>query len=239
HAVEGEQNLGKALIAQVVAKGPPREYKVTEGRTVELLARVNEQYPNPKDPNHPQPGEVKISEIEQFIREHYNPTPPAEGGAAPPQQTWQQLVEEVAKQWSPKTYVVQRGRLQTLVDRIAAQYPDVPVTEIGDFINQNYQVAKGQRHLSSEEVENIKELVSQVGALEFRVLANNRVDKEAIDRAKLYFDDAQKDDKKRNLLASLAQQGQPPPMPPGPNPDGSYTTPLGKFTYRWVELGRS
>src|SRR5262249_5934361 len=52
HAVEVEQNLWKDLIAQVVGKWPPREYKVTEGRTVELLTRVNEQYPNPKDPNH-------------------------------------------------------------------------------------------------------------------------------------------------------------------------------------------
>src|SRR5262249_52528746 len=66
-----------------------------------------------------------------------------------------------------------------------------------------------------------------------------RVDKEAIDAAQAYFRNVADDKTKQNLLASLAQQGQPPPAPRGPNPDGSFTTNLGKFTYRWVELGRS
>src|SRR5262249_81240 len=43
---------------------------------------------------------------------------------------------------------------------------------IRDFIDANYTQNKEQRHLTSEEMESIKSLISQVGSMEFLVLAN-------------------------------------------------------------------
>ncbi|MCS6851164.1 MAG: protein translocase subunit SecD [Gemmataceae bacterium] len=103
-------------------------------------------------------------------------------------------------------------------------------------------------NFTPEEVEDIKRLISKVGSLEFRILANEGDDKEAIEAAKAWIDaasDANPDEKEREArraeLQRLAEKEKPPPSPRAS--DGSdlfpWSTPFasGRTTYSWVELG--
>jgi preprotein translocase subunit SecD len=88
-------------------------------------------------------------------------------------------------------------------------------------------------------VEWVKELLASVGNLEFRILANDRNDKEAQDAARKFFESARSNDKVRQELATLAAAGKPPPPPRATDGTRVFDTPLGKFTYSWVEVGRA
>lgn len=94
----------------------------------------------------------------------------------------------------------------------------------------------GKKNMSSEHVEKVKELISRVGSLRFVILANARDDKEAIEAARKMFANVAADPKLAATLAEDRYTGKPPP-PPAP-PDGeTFNTPLGRFTYSWIELG--
>jgi len=95
------------------------------------------------------------------------------------------------------------------------------------------------REVSAEQ---IKEQVTDVGSLEFRILANDTDDDEAIKAAREYIDSGKHDQE----LKTLARLGQPPPPPQPPADkqgqpfsDGTKTfhTDKGDFTYSLVELG--
>jgi SecD/SecF fusion protein len=107
--------------------------------------------------------------------------------------------------------------------------------DIDKFIKDNYK----ERSLTAEEVEKVKEKISQVGSLEFRILANQHDDARAIELAKQYFERAQKTDgtERRNLTTGAITGRPPAPPDDGGNPfiGGG----LGQFTYSWVELGRT
>ena len=99
------------------------------------------------------------------------------------------------------------------------------------------------RDLSVEEVQRIKDLVSKVGSLEFRILANDRDDAKAIEDAKKVFQEAGKNPKFAEEIKKAAQNGLPPP---GPRDAESgkpkrYKIPTrgspSIVTYSWVELG--
>ena len=159
------------------------------------------------------------------------------------QAAWKSLLAAVAEKWKPKSYEAGRGRLQVLLNQIRDQYPDVPPKDIGDFIDKNYAVNKDRRALTTEEVQRIKELISQVGSLEFRILANTIDDKDAIEAARKYFADAQKDPKDKADLEALAVAGRPPPPPKSDAPDGLFDdfrrADAGRYSYTWVELGKA
>src|SRR5262245_52623439 len=100
---------------------------------------------------------------------------------------------------------------------------------------------KGQA-ITQEDVQYIKTLIAQVGSLEFRFLANERDDSEAIDKAEAYFKDLT--DARKAELEKLAREGKAPPGPVGPVEEtfGGRTYPVfvtdrGKLSYSWVELG--
>jgi SecD/SecF fusion protein len=226
HQAEVEQQAWKALLDKVNEQWPIKTYVVEPGHPTRLVAAVNEQHP-----------EVPVEEIQQFIKENSGKAG-AEAG-----KEWDTLVAKVTEKWPPGGYQVARGRLLKLVELVQKQYPNEPVKDIGDFINSNYAGSKEQRHLTSEEVENVKSLISQVGSLEFLVLANDRVDKEAIDAAEAYFKEAaRKDSAKgaeyRRELELLASKDQPPP-PPTHDGNDVFKTDKGDFRYRWVEIGKS
>jgi len=119
--------------------------------------------------------------------------------------------------------------------------------EVTEFLEGHYQTSGKKKDVTGEEVQRIKDLIAQVGSLEFRILANYQDDKEAIDAARAALEGApdetpqQRADRKR-LLETLAGRGAPPP-PPGKN---GIATPFhwsnqwgsGDTTYSWVELGR-
>jgi hypothetical protein len=94
---------------------------------------------------------------------------------------------------------------------------------------------------SAELVRQIKELVAHVGLLEFKILANQHDDKQAMQDARAYF----KDPANAKELDQAALRGEPPP---GPRLPGSktklkpYATAMPRetrstVTYGWVELG--
>src|SRR5205807_2119498 len=120
------------------------------GRTTQLLAEINAQYP-----------EVPVAEIQNFIKEHTLPAVGAETvgqlAAAPlgggllmaaadavagrqSPAAWNKLLEEAAKKWPPKGYVVGRGHLGELALQVGEQYradnptKDIPQTEIRQFL---------------------------------------------------------------------------------------------------------
>src|SRR5262249_35641994 len=88
----------------------------------------------------------------------------------------------------------------------------------------------GKKTATAEEVERIKQLIAQVGSLEFRILANEKDDEKAIQDA----EEVTKDPKNKERLERLAREGKAPPTP---NDGKPYDTPKGKHSYSWVELG--
>jgi SecD/SecF fusion protein len=88
--------------------------------------------------------------------------------------------------------------------------------------------------VSSEEVEHVKDLVRQIGVLEFRILANEQDDKEAIAAARAYFaainDPNEPEDKQRERQSAeyrRAERGLPPHGP---------STADGKTEFRWSNV---
>jgi SecD/SecF fusion protein len=91
----------------------------------------------------------------------------------------------------------------------------------------------------AEHLRQVKELLGQVGLLEFRILANEEDDAEGIAVAQASLQDP------RNAaeLEKRARAGQPPPPPVKPHGiEPGFETKrdvLGRCTYSWVELSRS
>jgi SecD/SecF fusion protein len=161
------------------------------------------------------------------------------------EQAWTNLLNQVRDKWPPphgKDLDVPQGQVPDLVSRIKAQHPDVDVQQVEDFIGSHYTVGKDRKDVTSEEIQHIKELISQVGSLEFRILANEQDDPEAIKAAQAVVQDP----RNKTELDRLAVAGSPP-MPPAP-PEGksvltpkgvkAFSTPKGLYTYSWVELGQ-
>jgi SecD/SecF fusion protein len=90
----------------------------------------------------------------------------------------------------------------------------------------------GRENLSTEDIEEVKRLISQMGVLEFRILANGTDDSEGIIAARAAIDN-----KPADLLLDNAKAGLAPP-----GPEGEYTVTIGESTarvrYEWVELGK-
>jgi SecD/SecF fusion protein len=89
-----------------------------------------------------------------------------------------------------------------------------------------------------EHVRQVKDLVAQVGVLEFRILANQADESDVYDSARLYFQEAKTDPKIRADLDRRALAGLPPPSPPLQNEAGLVTA-KGRFKYSWIELAPS
>jgi SecD/SecF fusion protein len=97
------------------------------------------------------------------------------------------------------------------------------------------------RYMTVEEVQRVKELMMHVGALEFKILANQTDDKQAIKDAMDWINNPAH----RQVLEDAAVRGEPPPGPLVPGSDTKLKVydielPHGnksKVTYSWVELG--
>jgi SecD/SecF fusion protein len=99
------------------------------------------------------------------------------------------------------------------------------------------------RDLTVEEVQRIKDLVSKVGSLEFRILANNVDDKAAIEDAQAMINSKDENPALKAELEEDQNTGLPPPPPrkPGTKEPKEYVIKLrggdSRVTYSWVELG--
>jgi SecD/SecF fusion protein len=112
-----------------------------------------------------------------------------------------------------------------------------------DIEKANKSSGRG-RDLTVEEVQRIKDLISKVGSLEFRILANSVDDKEAEQDATEMLDKADSDPQLKAELDDDQNNGLPPPPPrkPGTKEPKVYTIKLrggnSMVTYSWVELGQ-
>jgi SecD/SecF fusion protein len=112
---------------------------------------------------------------------------------------------------------------------------NVTVRPLGDsrieIILPTGGAAPGKENLTAEEIEETKRLISQMGVLEFRILANGADDKEGIAAARARVDAMSTEE-----LRQLALEGKPPPGPEEP-----FTVEINdtkaKVRYLWSELG--
>jgi SecD/SecF fusion protein len=167
------------------------------------------------------------------------------------EQAWQDLLDKVQAQWplpAGQELDVSRGQRDVLIRRVKELHPkeDIKDEDIEKFIDENYQFGKDRKDVTGEDVQHIKELISQVGSLEFRILANEPDDSEAIKAAQEYINDPAH----KAELESAAVAGRPP-QGPTPPPDNTYITKKGTkafvvkkddvphhYTYSWVEAGK-
>jgi SecD/SecF fusion protein len=239
HKGEGGFKLGVDLVGGTILVyevDPDKEMKASYKDNPELLASSLKRRIDPADLYNVTIRPVGASRVEIIL-----PTGGKHQSEAE-EQIWDHLLDEARKKFPPppgKDLDVGRGKVQDLVAVIKQQHPEATISEIDQFIDQNYKADR--LHLTGEEIQKVKELIASVGSLEFRLLANRRDDKEAIAVATKYFEDAQKDPKLKQELEYLALKGKPPPPPAPPTTEG-FPVELkgykGNFTYKWVELGR-
>jgi len=158
---------------------------------------------------------------------------------------WQQLLDKVKSQWpttdSAKVEKVPPGKIDQLIDLLRKENPTESASVIEQFMDENYQGGRERRTLTEEAVNHIKDLISQVGSLEFRILANARDDEAATKKAEEFFDPKNKEQEAalKNTLQKLALEGKPPPPPAPPEGEPGFEVPnRGYHTYSWVELDR-
>jgi SecD/SecF fusion protein len=157
---------------------------------------------------------------------------------------WQELLDNVKKQWpntdSAKLETIPRGKIDQLIAVIKEQ-PEVQASDIERFIDENSRGGRERRTLTEEAVNHIKELISQVGSLEFRILANDRDDEAGIKKAEEFFETKNKEEEAalKAKLEKLSLEGKVPPPPPPPEGQPGFEVPnRGFHTYSWVELDR-
>lgn len=160
------------------------------------------------------------------------------------QTNWDALLAEAAKKFGGEYKGIRRGKRLELVDEVVKQDPKADRAKVAEWVEAQAGGggggAEGRKTLTGEEIENIKGLIERQGRLEFKILANSRDDKGAIDAAKKWFDDP----KSQGELKRLETRAEPPPPPkradggtefPVTHPNGVSDT----YAYRWVEIGKS
>lgn len=216
HVDQLEEANWQRLLLRVKQQFPPKDL---DKAWDDLLAAVNAKFPPPEGGYKAEKGQVydlvteadevhkdrPRLEIAQFVNERY--LPELNGN---------------------------RGRSLDLIDKIVKQDPENrSFDEVQAFV-QTYYKQKERQHLTTEQIQEVKDLISRVGSLQFLILANEHDDAEAIAAAqKIIADPANK-----SKLAGLARRGRPP-LPP----EGEFQVKLntGTYTYgyQWVEIGKS
>jgi SecD/SecF fusion protein len=147
----------------------------------------------------------------------------------------------------PEFDALPSGQTQKLIDLVVANGANadevkkfvadnsqtVSADEIDAFVAANYQGAGGgKKNITGEEVQKIKDLISQQGSLDFRVVATQYRDGPAVKAAIDFFKN--KTPEQTRDLEWRATQGLPPPAPTKPADAGEEW----RSTYSWVELSR-
>jgi SecD/SecF fusion protein len=227
HQMAAEQELWKQIIAKADQQYPVEKYVVPTGAKIELIADIYAQYPD-----------RKIEDIDKFIADNWKPDPKA--SKEQQDKAWQELLDKAKEQFPPKSYVAARGHVGELANEITQQHPNAPLDEVRKLVNPDEGQPKSssrRQALTTEQVQERKELIAQVGSLEFRILANRTNDSDALERARQWFNSAKTDAAKQAELERLAFAGKPPPPPTAQGGGEHFDTNLGRFTYSWVEVG--
>jgi SecD/SecF fusion protein len=114
-------------------------------------------------------------------------------------------------------------------------YREKSLTEVETVVKKYQPDIKQRRDASAEQVQEIKDKISQAGRLEFSILAIDYQDddSQAVRAAQDYFLEAAKNEDRKRELQRLAEAGSPPPAPVG-----DFTVRGDPARYRWVDLGR-
>lgn len=158
------------------------------------------------------------------------------------QENWDKLLEQVKDKWPPKdgaSYRVPLGQRELLIAEVQKADPKADLVEVANFINKQYGTREEKKNLTAEQIEEKKNLITQIGSLEFKIVANERDDREAFDAARTYFREAKTNAAMKRVLENNAVEHKPPPRPangeafPVKLTGGTY-----RYSYSWVELGR-
>jgi SecD/SecF fusion protein len=125
------------------------------------------------------------------------------------------------------------GQIKRRID--PTDIKNVTVRPLGDnrveIILPMSGASSGKSNLSNEEIEEVKRLISQMGVLEFRILANGKDDEEGIRAARVKLES-----KSAGELETRAKLGLPPESPEDFfNVDINDTK--ARTRYLWVEIG--
>ena len=227
HQINAEQAEWDGLLRSVEEKFPYRHYRVIPGRATELIAIVNGQHP-----------EVPVKEVQAFIEANYKLR-----DGKPDPAAWDSLLKKLDEneKLKPTHYVVGRGRDTELIAEVTQQHKEASVKDVQALLQQDGSGKGGRRtaSLTQEQVQEAKELIGQVGSLEFRILASYGHDDEALKAATEYYERVAKEPALQADLDRLALLGKPPTPPTQPDGTATFTCrgPDGMFTYSWVELG--
>lgn len=229
------------------------KYEVPVGLTIELLAAINAQYP-----------EEPVDAVKRLIESEYTDKAKDKSNVEK-KDLWDALLKKVDAKYPPKEYVVGPGHEGELATQILQQHPSADLNRIRRLISlmeQNPNIKestleeqlkedktdtgprkRGRRgqSMTTEQVSALKELIASQGSLEFVIVANNTNDKEVLDATLAFFKRAKDSPELQKYLDELALQGRAPPITVDNNgrpEDPVFDTPLGKFRYRWIELGR-
>ncbi len=242
----GGFKLGVDLVGGTILVYEVDASKMTEGQKqsfnpTELAARLKKRL-DPNDLYNIAIRPINTGNVETARVEIILPT----GGAHQQNienRDWQDVLAKAREKWDKldeaSLKLIPRGNRQELIDTIHRR-GGATVEEAEKFVQENYK-AGGEKHdVTAEQIQAIKSQVSQVGALEFRILANDRDDKEAVDRARAYFDNPDV----TKTLDYLAVNGDPPPAPTPADGSRYFQVPnvdnlgdRGLHTYSWVEIG--
>jgi SecD/SecF fusion protein len=234
HQTRAEDTVWNDLLREVAEQFPPKEYKVPVGRTIELLAAIDSQIPTGTSPE----GKWSDKNIQAFIAKNYQVD--AKADAATREAKWKELLTKAVAEYPPTRYEAPRGRLGDLINRVREQHPESDLKQLNEFIDKNYKVSRDKRHLSGEQVQEVKALISRVGELKFLILANTEDDAPAIEAAKKWFADVAKNPQRKDELERRAVAGKPPPGPEDANGTNRFPVkndPGQPHSYTWVELG--
>jgi SecD/SecF fusion protein len=254
--------LSDTRVEIILPYGGAYQAKLEEERWQAVLTKVRDKWPQLKDANLDVPR-GRTRELALAAQHEVE------------KQAWTGLLAEVGKKWPDKLKEfkldsIPVGRPTELrealkkagidekdvdaffKDHFQKQYEDklVKVEDFEKVIKENYQVSADKKNVSGEEVQRIKDLISQVGSLEFRIAANDEDDRDAIAAARSYIEaavnpndpEAKRAERKREL-ENAANRGLPPPPPRnaegGKNFHWKTDSAEGDTSYTWVELDRS
>ncbi len=237
----GVDLVGGTILVYEVDPEKMDEKKFEDFKPEQLAARLKSRI-DPTDIHNVTIRPVNTANVQNTRVEIILPT----GGAHQAEvekKAWDQLLTKVQNEWPSlkedvRLQSVPRGNRAELVELIHKQ-GGASTEEADNFIKSNYEFGdeSKRKDVTSEQVQNIKNLIAQVGALEFRILANDTDDKAAIEAAKKYVEDA----KNKDELKRRAEKGLPPPPPRTEEGDqflvvDENRVEKGKFSYTWVEL---
>ena len=92
----------------------------------------------------------------------------------------------------------------------------------------------GKEGTTENEIQEVKNLVSQAGVLEFRILANDVDDAQGIRQAKALLESGRTDPDVKKQLDLRAADGRPPTAP-----EGTYSVMGNDVSYEWVPLSKA